>query len=354
MSKLFSPYEQRSVKMRNRIAVSPMCQYSASGDGKATDWHLAHLGSFALGGAGLVMVEATAVEARGRISPQDLGLWSDDQVEPLARVVRFLRSQGAVSAIQLAHAGRKACTYRPWSGRGYVPLAEGGWATVAPSAVAFASLPEPQALDAAGIREIKAAFAAAAARSVAAGFEVIELHSAHGYLLHQFLSPISNRRDDEYGGSFENRVRLLREIARETRQAIPDSMPLWVRISATDWVEGGWDLEQSVELAKGLKEDGVDLMDCSSGGSTPDAKIPVGPGFQVPLAEEIRRRSGIATGAVGMIREPQQAESIVADGKADLVLLAKPFLENPRWPQAAAKDLGVKGSWPQPYWAVAG
>lgn len=350
MSVLFSPFTQRGITLRNRIVVSPMCQYSCT-DGVATDWHLVHLGSRAAGGAAVVIAEATAVEARGRISPGDVGLWQDAQIGPLARVTKFIRDQGAVPAIQLAHAGRKASTARPWEGGGPVAPAQGGWPVVAPSALPFAEghlLPE--ALTLAGIAEIVQAFAAAAKRSLAAGFELIELHSAHGYLLHQFLSPLSNHRTDRYGGSFENRCRPLLEVVDAVRAVWPARLPLWVRVSATDWAEtAGWDLPQTIALAAILKQRGVDLLDCSSGGTLSQAKIPAGPGFQVPFAEAVRRETGLATGAVGLITQPDQAEKIVAAGRADVVLLGREFLRDPYWPMHAARALGATFAGPVQY-----
>ena len=339
---LFTPLKIREITLRNRIAVSPMCEYS-SDDGFANDWHLVHLGSRAVGGAGLVMVEATAVEARGRITPGDHGIYKDAHIEMLTRIAAFVRKQGAVAGIQIAHAGRKASCNVPWVKNG-APLApeEGAWVTVAPSAVPFREGdPPPAALDKAGIRAIVEAFVAAARRALAAGFEVLEIHGAHGYLAHEFLSPLSNRRTDEYGGSFENRIRFLLETVEATRAVWPERLPFWVRISATDWKEGGWTADDSVKLAAELKARGVDLIDCSSGGSAPDAKIPVGPGFQVPFAERIRRETGILTGAVGMITEPRQAEEVIASGQADVVLLAREFLRDPYWPLHAARALGV-------------
>ena len=351
MSALFSSLTLRGVTLRNRIGVSPMCQYSAT-DGRANDWHLVHLGSRAAGGAALVIAEATAVEPRGRISPQDLGLWDDAQIAPLERVARFVRSQGAVAAVQLAHAGRKAGTRRPWDGPGHATLAEGGgWTPVAPSGIPFdTGYPLPEALDAAGLAAVIAAFAAAARRALAAGFEWIELHAAHGYLLHQFLSPVSNRRTDEYGGSFDNRIRLVREIVAAIRTQWPERLPLAIRVSATDWLEpDGWTLDQTVELARRLRGEGVDLMDCSSGALVPHAKIPAGPGFQVPFAERVRRETGLATAAVGLLTQARQAEDIVAAGQADLVLLGRELLRDPQWPLRAARELGVQGPWPVQY-----
>jgi 2,4-dienoyl-CoA reductase-like NADH-dependent reductase (Old Yellow Enzyme family) len=350
MAHLFDPLSIRDLTFANRVFVSPMCEYSST-DGYANDWHFVHLGSRAVGGAGLVLTEATAIVPEGRISPQDLGIWSDDHIAPLARIVRFIREQGSVAGMQLAHAGRKASTYRPWEGLGTVPENAGGWTNVvAPSAVAFADhYPKPQALTSDGIQEIVAAFAEAARRACEAGFRVIEIHAAHGYLIHEFLSPLSNRRQDAYGGSFENRTRLLREIAAAVRSSWPEGAPLFVRISATDWVDGGWDIQQSVELARRLKEIGVDLIDCSSGGNVAHAQIPVGPGYQTRFAEQIRRETGIMTGAVGMIVSPAQAEHIVATGQADAVIIAREFLRDPYWPLRAARELGQPISWPVQY-----
>ena len=346
---LFAPLALRSVTLRNRIAVSPMCQYSAV-DGRANDWHLVHLGARALGGAGLVVFEATAVEPRGRISPADLGLWEDAQVEPLARVVRFVEAHGAVAALQLAHAGRKASVAAPWDGGGPVPPASGGWLPVGPSPLPFADgHPAPAALDERGVAALVEAFAAAARRARAAGFRALEVHCAHGYLVHQFLSPLSNRREDRYGGTFENRTRLAREVVAAVRAVWPEELPLLVRISATDWVPGGWDLEQSVELARALGPLGVDLVDVSSGGLVATAKVPAGPGYQAAFAERIRREAGIATGAVGMIASPEQADHVVRSGQGDLVLLAREMLRDPHFPLRAAKALGQEGPWPKQY-----
>lgn len=346
---LFDELKIRSVTLRNRIVVSPMCQYS-SVDGFATDWHLVHLGSRAVGGAAAVIAEASAVTAEGRISPADLGIWKDAHIEPLARIAAFIRGQGAAPGIQLAHAGRKASVKRPWAGGGAVSDAEGGWTPVAPSAVAFEErYRTPKELDEHGIREIVEAFAAAAARAKRAGFQLVEIHAAHGYLIHEFLSPLSNRRTDAYGGSLENRTRFAREVVSAVREAWPAELPLFVRISATDWVPGGWDAEQSVELAKQLKGLGADLIDCSSGGSSPDAKIPMGPGYQVPFAEKVRREAGVMTGAVGMITGAKQADDIIREGKADVVLLAREFLREPYWPIHAAKELGREIAWPPQY-----
>jgi len=350
MPHLFDPLVIRDLKLANRVFMSPMCEYS-SVDGFANDWHFVHLGSRAVGGAGLVLTEATAVLPEARISPQDLGIWSDDHIEPLARIVRFIHQQGSVSGMQLAHAGRKASTYRPWDGNGAIPESEGGWKNVAaPSALAFAPhYPRPQALSLDGIRETVAAFAEAARRASEAGFQVAEIHAAHGYLIHEFLSPLSNRRTDSYGGSFENRTRILREIVTAVRDSWAEHAPVFVRISATDWVEGGWDIDQSVELARQLKPMGVDLIDCSSGGNVAEAKIPVGPGYQTPFAERIRRESNILTGTVGMISSPVQAEHVLGTGQADAVIIAREFLRDPYWPLRAARELGQAITWPQQY-----
>ena len=349
MPDLFSPLAIRGVTMRNRIAVSPMCEYS-SVDGFANDWHLVHLGSRAVGGAGLVMTEAAAVTPVGRISPADLGIYRDEHVEMLARITRFIREQGAAPGIQLAHAGRKASTRVPWEGGAVIPESEGGWQTVAPSPIPFRpGEPAPAELTKPEIGAIVAAFAAAAQRAVAAGFQAIEIHAAHGYLIHEFLSPLSNRRADEYGGTFDGRIRLALEVAAAVRAAWPDSLPLLVRISAIDWVEDGWQIEDSVELARRLRPLGVDLIDCSSGGAVPYAKIQPGPAYQTPFAERIRRESGMLTGAVGMITEPDQADAIVRTGQADIVLLAREFLRHPYWPLHAAKTLGAPAQVPKQY-----
>ena len=347
---LLSPLTLRGVTFRNRIVMSPMCQYSAQ-NGMADDWHLVHLGSRAVGGVALVIVEATAVTAQGRISPGDLGIWSDAHAEPLGRIARFVKSQGAVAGIQLAHAGRKGSCDVPWKGGDRLKTEEeGGWPVVAPSAVPFEEGdPLPIALDAAGIEEVIAAFEAGARRALDAGFEVIEIHAAHGYLLHEFLSPLSNRRDDEYGGSLENRMRLTIEVARRLRKLMPDELPLFVRISATDWVDGGWDITQSVELAKRLKAEGVDLIDVSSGGLVPQARIPVAKGYQVPFARQIRDEAGIRTGAVGLITEAEHADAIVTGGDANIVFLARELLREPYWALKAQHALGAEPSWPTAY-----
>ncbi len=348
--RLFSPWKIRGVELRNRVAVSPMCQYCAT-EGMADDWHLVHLGSRAAGGAGLVMVEATAVTRDGRISPGDMGIWSDAHTEPLARIARFVKSQGAVASIQLAHAGRKASCDAPWSGgKQLKSAAEGGWETVAPSAVPFYPTDNPpRALDRAEIEEVIVAFEAATRRALQAGFQVIEIHAAHGYLLHEFLSPLANKRTDEFGGSFENRTRLLLTVAKRLRALIPAELPLFTRISATDWVEGGWNVDDSVALSRLLKDAGVDLMDVSSGAMTPDAKIPAAKGFQAPFAKRIRAEAGIATGAVGMITEAAHAEELLRDGSADLILLAREMLREPYWAIKAAQELGAEPSWPIQY-----
>jgi 2,4-dienoyl-CoA reductase-like NADH-dependent reductase (Old Yellow Enzyme family) len=337
---LFTPLKIREVALRNRIAVSPMCQYSAE-DGFPTDWHLVHLGSRAVGGAGLVIMEATAVEPRGRISPADTGIWKDEHIEPLARIARFLRAHGAAAAVQLAHAGRKASTPPPWQGGGVIPPEAGGWQTVAPSPIPFQpGGPAPHELSAPEIHSLVEAFRNAARRAAEAGFQVAEIHAAHGYLIHQFLSPLSNRRTDEYGGGFENRIRFALDVVRSVRSAWPEKLPLLMRISATDWVDGGWDIDQSVELARRVRESGVDLIDCSSGGASPDQRIALGPGYQVPFAERIRREAGILTGAVGLITTPEQAAEIIRCGQADVVLLAREFLRDPYFPLHAARALG--------------
>jgi 2,4-dienoyl-CoA reductase-like NADH-dependent reductase (Old Yellow Enzyme family) len=349
MTQLFDPLPIRGVTLANRIVVSPMCEYS-SVDGFANDWHLVHLGSRAVGGAGLVFTEATAVTPEGRISPEDLGIWSDAHIEFLARIVRFVASQGAVPGIQLAHAGRKGSTHRPWSGYGAIAVADGGWVPVAPSGVAYSEdYPQPAALSKEGIRGVVGAFAAAARRALAAGFQVLEIHAAHGYLLHEFFSPLSNFRDDEYGGSFENRTRIAREIVIAIRATVPESLPLFIRISATDWKEGGWDVEQAVELARQFAPLGVDLVDCSSAGLVHDQEIVAGPGFQVPFAARIRREAGVMTSAVGLIETKEQVAEILAKGEADLVFMAREFLRDPYWPLRAARELKQAVSWPAQY-----
>lgn len=351
MSNLFSPLKIKNIELKNRIVVSPMCEYS-SVDGFANDWHLVHLGSMARGGAGLLITEATAVSPEGRITFADLGIWKDEHIEKLKQIVTFIEGQGAVAGIQLAHAGRKASHAQPWNERGkQIPSSdENGWITIAPSAVPFTEGEElPIALDDAGIKKVKEDFKAATVRALQAGFKVAELHAAHGYLFHQFLSPISNQRTDQYGGSFENRIRFLLETVEAVQEVWPEEYPLFVRISATDWTEGGWTPEESVKLSAVLKDKGVDLIDCSTGGNVPHAKIPVGPGYQVPFAEQIRKEAGIMTGAVGMITEAKQADEIIQSGQADLVIIAREFLRDPHFPLRAAHELGQEVAWPVQY-----
>lgn len=339
---LFSPFQLRTIEFRNRIGVSPMCQYSAV-DGHPTTWHLVHLGSRAVGGAGLVVAEASGVSAIGRISPGDTGLYLDSHVDAWRPIAKFIRENGAVPGIQLAHAGRKASTRAPWLDGSWLPASEGGWTSVAPSAIPFSDkFGTPRALTIPEIQQIIEEFRAAARRALAAGFQFVEIHSAHGYLMHEFLSPFSNQRDDEYGGSFDNRVRLLLQTAQAVRELWPQELPVSVRISATDWKEGGWDLPQSIELARRLKDIGIDIIDVSSGGNLPQVQIPVGPGYQVEFSEAIRREAGIPTAAVGVIIEPTQADTILLSGQADIVLLARELLRDPYWPRRAAKALGIK------------
>jgi 2,4-dienoyl-CoA reductase-like NADH-dependent reductase (Old Yellow Enzyme family) len=347
---LLSRLSIRGVTFRNRIVMSPMCQYSAT-DGMANDWHLVHLGSRAVGGVALVMVEATAVTPEGRISPGDMGIWDDRHVEPLARIARFVESQGAVAGIQIAHAGRKGSCDLPWKGGARLKTPkEGGWTVVAPSPIPFADGdPSPVALDEAGIDQVVAAFEAAARRALDAGFRLIEIHAAHGYLLHEFLSPLSNHRQDQYGGSLENRMRLVLRVAAALRSLMPDALPLFVRISATDWEAGGWDADQSVVLSRRLKELGVDLIDVSSGALVPKARIPVAKGYQVPFARKIRDEACIMTGAVGMITETAHANEIITGGDADLVFLARELMRQPYWALRAEHELGAEPSWPTQY-----
>ncbi|MFI5177562.1 MAG: NADH:flavin oxidoreductase/NADH oxidase [Vicinamibacterales bacterium] len=349
MAHLFEPLSLRSLTLANRVLVSPMCQYS-SVDGLANDWHTVHLATRAVGGAGLVFTEASAVAPEGRISPHDLGVWDDRHVPGLANAVRLIRAQGAAAGMQLAHAGRKGSTSRPWEGGGAVPIADGGWEPVGPAGEPFSSTyPTPRPRDLAGIAAVVDAFRRAAVRALAAGFDVVEIHAAHGYLLHEFMSPLVNTRRDEYGGSYDNRIRLCLDVVTAVRGVWPDHRPLFVRISSTDWVDGGWDLDQSVELARRLGDRGVDLVDCSSGGAVADAKVPLGPGYQVPFAERIRRDAGVKTGAVGLITEPSQADEIVRSGRADCVLLARELLRDPYWPLRAARELGHQVPWPAQY-----
>ncbi len=351
MSQLIESVRIRNLALSNRIAVSPMCEYSSE-DGFANDWHLVHLGSRAVGGPGLVFTEATAILPEARISPEDLGIWKDDHIEFLSRIVRFIHTQGVASGIQLAHAGRKASTYRPWAAnQGAIPPQNGGWENVlAPSAIKFSpEYTEPRAMTFEEIKHTVSAFAEAARRAITAGFRVVEIHAAHGYLIHEFLSPLSNQRTDAYGGSFQNRTRLLCDVVSAVRASLPDGMPLFVRISASDWKDGGWDIEQSVELARKLKTLGVDLIDCSSGGNVADVKIPLSPGYQVPFAERVRREADILTGAVGLITDPDQGEEIITTGKADIVFLAREFLRDPYWPLHAAQKVGREIAWPVQY-----
>jgi len=346
---LFEPLRLRGITLRNRIAVSPMCEYSAV-DGVPQSWHLVHLGSRAVGGAALVIAEATAIEARGRISPADTGLWNDAHVEAWLPISRFIHKQGAVAGIQLAHAGRKASVDVPWRGGARLEAGAGGWMPVAPSALAYAQgEPAPMALDEAGIEAIVRAFADAAQRALDAGFELLEVHAAHGYLLHEFLSPLTNRREDAFGGTFDNRIRLTRAVVAAVRAVWPERLPLFVRLSATDWADGGWDLEQSIALSRVLAGEGVDLVDVSSGGLVTHQQLRVAPGYQVPFAARIRAEAGIATGAVGLITEPAQAEAILARGEADLVLLGRELLRDPYWPRRAARELGADIAVPEQY-----
>jgi 2,4-dienoyl-CoA reductase-like NADH-dependent reductase (Old Yellow Enzyme family) len=351
MPQLFDPISFKNLTLKNRLMVSPMCQYSSK-DGFASDWHLVHLGSRAVGGAALIMTEATAISPEGRISPDDLGIWKDDHLPMLKRIVEFVHAQDCKIGMQLAHAGRKGSTYSPFAGKGEceVSAAEGGWTTAAPSAVPFsAKYPMPVALDEAGIKKVKEDFKAAAIRANQAGFDVIEIHAAHGYLLSEFLSPLCNRRDDRYGGTLENRARLLMETISALQEVWPKEKPIFVRISATDWVDYGWSIDDSVILSKMMKDSGIDLVDCSSGGNTPDAKIPVGPLYQTPFAEKIKAQSNVPTGAVGIITEAHQANEIIESGKADLVIMAREFLRDPYFPLHAAKALGPETFKKVPY-----
>ncbi len=348
-SRLFTPLKVRGIELKNRIVVSPMCQYSSI-EGVPSDWQLIHLGSRAVGGAALVITEATAVSPEGRISPDDAGIWGEKHVKAYQKITSFIKSQNSVPGIQLAHAGRKASTYSPWKGKGEVKEEDGGWQTIAPSAISFAeNYPHPKEVNDDDIQEVIQQFKTAALNSIKAGFELIELHFAHGYLVHEFFSTFSNQRKDKYGGSLENRCRIAIEIAHSIREIIPEKMPLFVRISSTDWKDGGWDIDQSVQLAKWLKEIGVDLIDCSSGGNLNKVSIPVYPGYQVPFAEQIKKEANILTAAVGMITEAKQAEEIIHSGKADLVSLARAMLRDPYWPLHAAKELNVDIGWPNQY-----
>jgi 2,4-dienoyl-CoA reductase-like NADH-dependent reductase (Old Yellow Enzyme family) len=350
MAHLFSPLKIKNIEFKNRIMVSPMCEYSST-DGFASDWHLVHLGSRAIGGASLVLTEATAVSPEGRISYGDLGIWKDEHIDKLKQIVGFIEQHGAFAGIQLAHAGRKASHEVPWSGNKQIPSdQENGWKAHAPSAIPFTDIEEvPIELDKADIEKIKADFKAATSRAIKAGFKVIEIHAAHGYLLHEFYSPLSNHRTDEYGGSFENRIRLLLEVIAAVQEVWPKDNPLFVRISSTDWTEGGWTADDSVALAKILKTNGVDLVDCSSGGNVATAKIPLKPGYQVEFAERLRNKAGILTGAVGLITDPVQADQIIGRGQADVVLLAREMLRDPYFPLRAAHVLGHEITWPKQY-----
>lgn len=349
MAHLYQPLKLRNLVLGNRIGIPPMCQYSAEA-GKASDWHFVHYGSRAVGGAALMIVEATAISPEGRISPADLGLWNDDQIEPLARITRFATEQGCVPALQIAHAGRKAGVGRGWEAQRSLRPEEGGWPVVAPSPIAFGEgYASPSELDTDGIARLTERFAATARRAQAAGFQALEIHAAHGYLLHQFLSPLSNRRTDAYGGSFENRTRLVREVVTAVRKEWPEHLPLLIRLSATDWAEGGWNGEETVALCLQLKGLGVDLIDVSTGGLVPWAVIPAGPGFQTEFSARIRREAGIPTATVGLITAPEQADHIIRSGQADLVLLGREMLRNPYWPLAAAQTLGQPTPWPKQY-----
>ena len=349
MAHLFEPLKLRDIILANRIGIPPMCQYSAR-DGMASDWHFVHYGSRAVGGAALMIIEATAVTPEGRISAGDLGLWNDKQIEPLARIAHFAQEQGCVAAVQLAHAGRKASVGMGWQAQKTLDACEGGWPVVAPSPVSFGEgYAQPRELDAAGIRQVVAQFAAGARRAREAGFKTMEIHAAHGYLLHQFLSPLTNRRTDEYGGSFENRTRLVREVVEAVRAEWPERLPLLIRLSATDWVDGGWNADETVELCRALKGLGIDLVDVSSAGLVPTATPPAGPGFQAEFAARVRREAGVPSAAVGLITSPAQADHIVRSGQADMVLVGREILRNPYWPLAAAQALGQATVWPLQY-----
>lgn len=348
-SRLFEPLKIKTIELKNRIGVSPMCMYSSK-DGFANNWHLVHLGTRATGGAGLVISEAAAVSPEARITPDDLGIWNDEHIEKLKEITSFLEEQGSVPGIQLAHAGRKASTSSPWKGGKFLSQEEGGWQPVAPSAIPFfEDNPAPLELDSAGIEKVISNFKEASKRAFLAGFKVVEIHAAHGYLLHEFLSPLSNHRKDQYGGSFENRSRLLLEVTRAVREVWPEDLPLFVRISATDWAAGGWNEEESVELAKLLKQEGVDLIDCSSGGLVPNVNIPVKKKYQVPFSEKIRSEAGIMSAAVGLITTPQEAEEVLEKEQADIILLGREMLRNPYFPLEAAAALEANVPWPNQY-----
>jgi 2,4-dienoyl-CoA reductase-like NADH-dependent reductase (Old Yellow Enzyme family) len=349
MTHLFAPLKLRDIVLRNRIGIPSMCQYSAQ-DGIAADWHFIHYGSRAVGGAALMNLEATAVAPAGRISPRDLGLWNDDQIEPLARITRFAKAQGCVAAVQLAHAGRKASGGTGWQPPRTIDSSEGGWPVVGPSPISFGEgYAVPQELDAAAIAELIAQFAASTRRALEAGFEAVEIHGAHGYLLHQFMSPLANQRSDSYGGSFENRTRLVRQVIAAVRSEWPERLPLLLRLSATDWADGGWSADETVELCREVKALGVDLVDVSSGGLASNARMPIGPGYQTEFAARVRREASIPTAAVGLITSPAQADHIVRSGQADLVLIGREILRNPYWPLAAANELGHATAWPEQY-----
>ncbi|PWU00725.1 MAG: NADPH dehydrogenase NamA [Bacteroidetes bacterium] len=349
MSKLFEPLKIRSIEFRNRIIVSPMCEYS-SVDGFANDWHLVHLGSRAVGGAGLVITEATAVSPEGRISPDDLGIWNDQHIEKLSAITKFVREQGAIVGTQLAHAGRKASCASPWKGGNQIRIADAGWKTVAPSSIPFHETDlVPEELTQSGIEKVILDFKNAAVRAIHAGFQLLEIHAAHGYLIHEFLSPLSNKRTDSYGGSFENRSRILTQVIDAIKEVWPADYPIFVRISATDWAEGGWNIEDSIKLSSILKEKEIDLIDCSSGGLVGGVKIPLGPGYQVPFASRIRKEAGIMTGAVGLITEAKQCEEILEKGEADMIVMAREFLRDPYFPLHAARELGFDMKWPSQY-----
>lgn len=349
MALLFKPIALRSIQLKNRIVVSPMCQYSAE-DGFANDWHLVHLGSRAVGGAGLVFTEAAAVSPEGRISPGDLGIWKDDHIEMLKRIASFIEKQGAVPGMQLAHAGRKASHHSPWQGGKALTAAEGAWQTLAPSAIPYKEEePAPKEMDQSDIDKLISDFQSAAVRAMKAGFKIIEIHAAHGYLLNEFMSPLSNHRTDEYGGSFENRIRIVLQLIHAIREVWNEELPLFIRISSADWVEGGWTGEDSVKFASAIKDKGVDLIDCSSGGNSPLQKIPVAPLYQVLFAEQIKKQTGMLTGAVGLITNAQEAEQILSKQQADLIILARQLLRDPYFPLHAAKELGVDVPWPVQY-----
>jgi 2,4-dienoyl-CoA reductase-like NADH-dependent reductase (Old Yellow Enzyme family) len=349
VNKLFSPLKIRGVELKNRIAVSPMCQYS-SYNGMPTEWHLVHLGSRAIGGAALIIQEATAISKEGRISPDDAGIWNDMQMEAYKRINNFIVGQNCIPGIQLAHAGRKGSTYSPWKGTGEVKQEDGGWQTISPSPIRFSdNFPSPKEMDKVDIKKVIDDFCQAAVRSVKAGFKIIELHMAHGYLIHEFLSPLSNLRSDGYGRSIDNRCQFAIDIAKGVRGSIPEEIPLFARISSSDWIEGGWNIEDSVVLSKKLKEAGVDLIDCSSGGNVAISGIPAGPGYQIPFSEKIKQAAGILTGGIGFITSAEQADHIIRTGQADIVLLAREILRNPYWPRHAAKVLKAEIDWPKQY-----